>query len=96
MSIQISTRIDESTKRQFDAICDSIGISPSNALSVFIKSVINYKGIPFNVIAPYIDDNEYRIPNAELREAMEDIRLRRNLHGPYKTAKEAVSSMLEE
>lgn len=52
MSIQVSTRIDELTKRQFDEICDSIGISPSNALSIFIKSVINNNGIPFAVIAP--------------------------------------------
>jgi len=52
MSIQVSTRIDEATKQQFDKICEVIGISPSNALSMFIKGVINYNGIPFNVVAP--------------------------------------------
>jgi addiction module RelB/DinJ family antitoxin len=52
VSIQVSTRIDATTKQQFDNICDIIGISPSNALSMFIKSVINYKGIPFAAIAP--------------------------------------------
>ena len=50
MSIQVSTRIDEETKQQFDHVCENIGISPSNALSMFIKSVINYNGIPFNVV----------------------------------------------
>jgi addiction module RelB/DinJ family antitoxin len=52
MSIQISTRIDETTKQQFDKVCESIGISASNALSMFIKSVINYNGIPFEAVAP--------------------------------------------
>ena len=52
MSIQVSTRIDEATKKQFDRICEAIGISPSNALSMFIRGVINYKGIPFNVTVP--------------------------------------------
>ena len=52
MSIQVSIRIDEATKRQFDKVCESIGISPSNALSIFIKGVINYNGIPFNIMAP--------------------------------------------
>jgi len=52
MSIQVSTRIDEVTKRQFDSVCEMIGISPSNAISMFIKGVINYNGIPFSVIAP--------------------------------------------
>ena len=94
MSVQVSTRIDESTKAQFDAVCDSIGISPSNALSMFIKGVINYRGIPFSPVAP-IDDG-YRRPNAELREAMEDVRLGRNLHGPFATGADAVASMLED
>ena len=52
MPIQISTRIDEATKLQFDKICERIGISTSNALSMFIKGVINHNGIPFNVVAP--------------------------------------------
>ena len=52
MSVQISTRVDETTKEQFDRVCESIGITPSNAISMFIKGVINYNGIPFNVIAP--------------------------------------------
>jgi DNA-damage-inducible protein J len=93
MSVQVSTRIDEATKHQFDLICESIGISPSSALSIFIKGVINYRGIPFNIVMP---QDDYRIPNAELREAIEDTRLRRNLHGPFKTAEEAVTSMLED
>jgi len=50
MSVQVSTCIDEATKLQFDKICEIIGISPSNALSMFIKGVINYNGIPFNVV----------------------------------------------
>jgi len=51
MLVQVSTRIDKATKQQFDKVCEDIGISPSNALSMFIKSVINYNGIPFNVVA---------------------------------------------
>jgi len=56
MSIQVSTRIDEATKQDFDRICDSIGISPSNALSIFIKSVINHNGIPFILTAPPVNN----------------------------------------
>ena len=52
MSIQVSTRIDNATKQQFDIICEGIGISSSAALSIFIKGVINHNGIPFNLVAP--------------------------------------------
>ena len=52
MSIQVSTRIDEATKQQFDRVCSAIGISPSNALSIFIRGVINNNGIPFSLTVP--------------------------------------------
>ena len=52
MSVQVSTQIDELTKQRFDGVCESIGISPSNALNIFIKGVINHNGIPFSVTAP--------------------------------------------
>ena len=52
MSIQVSTRIDQNTKYQFDKICEGIGMTPSSALSVLIKGFINHNGIPFNVVAP--------------------------------------------
>ena len=52
MPIQVSTRIDEATKEQFYKICDVIGITPSNALSIFIKSVVYSNGIPFPVAVP--------------------------------------------
>ena len=64
MSIQVSTRIDAATKQQFDNICASIGVSPSNALSIFIRSVINNNGIPFILSAS-------KMTNAKMpREAM--------------------------
>jgi len=47
MSVQVFIPIDEATKQQFDHVCEVVGISPSNALSLFIQNVINGNGIPF-------------------------------------------------
>jgi hypothetical protein len=41
-------------------------------------------------------ETTYLVPAPGLREAIEDTRLRRNLIGPFKTAEEAVASMLGE
>ena len=51
MSVQVSARIDEATKQKFDKVCEAIGVSPSNAISMFISGVINYNGIPFSAVA---------------------------------------------
>ena len=70
MSVQVSTRIDEATKEQFDKVCEAIGISPSNALSMFIKSVINYNGIPFNAVVLPEKNVQPAKPADTLREEM--------------------------
>ncbi|GHU59715.1 hypothetical protein FACS1894133_7030 [Clostridia bacterium] len=44
----------------------------------------------------YDDLVYYRKPNAELRATMEDVRLRRNLIGPFDTVEEAMKSLLED
>jgi len=45
----ISTRIDHGTKLEFTQVCEDIGISPSQAIKLFAKAVINYGGIPFEL-----------------------------------------------
>jgi len=40
MSVQVSASIDEATKQEFDKVCQAIGVSPSNAISMFVSSVI--------------------------------------------------------
>jgi DNA-damage-inducible protein J len=49
MSVQISTRVDEKTKEEFDYVCQRIGLSASVAMNVFIKAVINERRIPFEL-----------------------------------------------
>lgn len=48
----LSTRIDHDTKVAFSNICDEVGLSPSQAIKLFARAVINYGGIPFEIRAP--------------------------------------------
>ncbi|MBA1447016.1 MAG: type II toxin-antitoxin system RelB/DinJ family antitoxin [Gammaproteobacteria bacterium] len=45
----ISIRIDHGTKLEFTQVCEDIGLSPSQAIKLFTKAVINYGGIPFEL-----------------------------------------------
>ncbi len=47
----LSTRIDHDTKVAFTYICDEVGLSPSQAIKIFAKAVINHGGIPFEIKA---------------------------------------------
>ena len=88
-TIQIS--VDDSMKAAADSLFASLGLDTSTAVRMFIVAALENDGIPFAVIR-----NSDRKPNAELREAMEDIRLGCNLHGQFCNAEEAVRSLLED
>ena len=47
----LTTRIDHDTKLAFTHICDEVGLSPSQAIKIFARAVINYGGIPFELKA---------------------------------------------
>ena len=84
----IQVRVDDSTKAAVDSLFSSLGLDTSTAVRMFLMASLENDGIPFPV--------KHRTIKADLMEAIEDTRMRRNLHGPFKTAKEAVTSMLEE
>ena len=87
MAKSIQIRIDDATKTAADELFASLGMDLSTAVRMFLFASLRTNGIPFPV---------RRIPDAETFQAMEDVRLNKNLHGPYKSAKEAVSAMLED
>ncbi len=50
--VTISTRVDELIKEQAEKIADSIGISLSAAISIFLNRFVADEGFPFDVKAP--------------------------------------------
>lgn len=45
----VSVRMDEDSKKKFDAFCSSVGITASAAVNMFIKTVVRENRIPFDV-----------------------------------------------
>ena len=52
----LTIRLDNSDKKAFSEICESIGLSVSAAYNVFTKAVIRMKKIPFELEAPKAND----------------------------------------
>ncbi len=47
----LSARIDHNTKAAFTSICNELGLSPSQAIKLFARAVVNHGGIPFELKA---------------------------------------------
>ncbi len=65
----ISARIDPALKRNAEQIFGELGLTTSQAITLFYKQVDLQRGLPFSV----------KIPNELTRKALEDARTRRNL-----------------
>jgi len=61
----ISTRIEHDLKIEFTQVCDALGLSPSQAIKLFAKAVINHGGIPFEL--------KINKPNKVTENAMQDV-----------------------
>lgn len=60
----LNIRVDEAIKKQAEQICMELGTSMSNAINMFLCSMVRYHGFPFEL--------RLDIPNNETREAFEE------------------------
>lgn len=62
----ISIRIDENLKQQFDNLCDELGLTMSSLINVFIKKTVREQGLPFALsISDYNKETQKAIEEAE-------------------------------
>ena len=80
----LNIRIDDNLKREAELLFDDLGVSLSAAMTIFLKQAIRQNGFPFQITRNY---------NRETMEAMEDVRLGRNLSGPYKSMDELIEAL---
>ena len=65
----IRARVEPRLKRDAEAVLKKIGLTPSEAITLFLTQVKLTKGLPFPI----------RVPNAETRRAIHDVRARKKL-----------------
>ena len=65
----ISARIDPGLKQNAEQVLQKLGLTPSQAITLFYRQIGLQNGLPFNV----------KLPNRETIEALEDASTRRNL-----------------
>ncbi len=68
-SAVVSARIDPDIKRHAEEVFRELGLTRTQAITLFYSQVRLQRGLPFSV----------RLPNATTREALEDARERRDL-----------------
>ena len=58
----LTSRVDEADKQSFISFCESVGITSSAAVNMFVKAVLRERRIPFEI---KIDDPFYSASNQQ-------------------------------
>jgi DNA-damage-inducible protein J len=68
-SKMIRARVEPRLKHDAEEVLDKLGMTPTEAITLFYKQVTLYRGLPFPV----------RIPNAATRKALKEARTGKNI-----------------
>lgn len=66
----INIRMDEKLKREFDSLCNELGLTMTAAFNVFAKAMVRQQRIPFAV--------SMDVPNSETISALEEVEQMKN------------------
>lgn len=76
----INTRVNEKLKNESEKILNDLGLSMSSAIDLFLKQVINKKGIPFELVLPNDEEINKRIKISKAINSLGGVKLRPNLN----------------
>jgi DNA-damage-inducible protein J len=68
-AVNVTVRVDEEVKREFDEFCNNVGINITTAFNMFIKATLRTRQLPF----PVTDNGMQKQAGATLSDAMRAI-----------------------
>lgn len=83
--VNVNIRMDRATKVAFDKFCSEIGLSVSSAFNIYAKTVVREQRIPFELTT--------EVPNAETREAIDNVRRGENLSREFHSVSELMEDL---
>ncbi len=80
----LTIRLDPALKHETEEVLHELGLTPSQAITLFFKQIGYQRGLPFDISLP-------KEPNEETRQAIED-----SIHGRNMTKAKNVDALFEE
>ena len=69
-SVNVTVRVEEETKRQFDSFCDNVGMNITTAFNMFMKATLRTRALPFSVTDIDAQEQEKILALARGKEAL--------------------------
>ena len=73
-TVNLTVRVDERTKKDFDGFCDNVGINATAAVNMFIKNVVRTRKLPFVITDISGNDQDGSVNMSNMKKAMQSMR----------------------
>ena len=70
-AVNVTVRVDEETKRDFDVFCENVGMNITTAFNMFMRAVLRTRALPFP-ITDIVQNQTVSIVGKEALKAMQD------------------------
>jgi DNA-damage-inducible protein J len=84
-TVNVTFRVDDTLKKQADALFSELGMSLSTALNVFLRQSVREQQLPFAV--------SKNVPNAVTLAAMDAAEQGEDLHGPFDSVEDLMEAL---
>ena len=85
MTTLVNIRIDENDKKEFTKLCNTLGLSVTTAINMFVKQSIREQRIPVDLVV--------RFPNSETMAVIENSRKGIGLSKAYDTVEDLMEAL---
>ena len=80
-TVNLTVRVDEVAKREFDVFCENVGLNATSAVNMFIKTVVRTRALPFIVTDVTAEEQSNQLLMAELKKAIQSMRAQSAANG---------------
>jgi len=77
----LTVRVDEGVKRDFDIFCENVGINATAAVNMFIKTVVRTRALPFIVTDSTVDEQGNIQTMTRMKNAIQTMREQSEANG---------------
>jgi len=69
----LTVRVDEGIKKEFDNFCENVGLNATSAVNMFIRTVVRTRALPF-IVTDTVAEQDNRIVMAKMKDAILSMR----------------------
>ena len=95
-AVNVTVRVEEETKREFDVFCENVGMNITTAFNMFIKATLRNRQLPFIITDIDIQELKRASALARGREAFREAQQQSVVNGTDSMTMDEIDTIISE